>query len=213
MRRGFFYVPAAKNFGFLSLTLWSKTFVMATFRKFGSYFTLCVILSSCEFKCSVGNGAGEPDKPKTSSNKVVTKDGTILTNDISLDAHNIKVKKASLLFPDETQVPDGNSIGLNTKVWVYLYLEDGWKVKDKKVFVGASESLTTDTGDKVVDVDDLFKEYDQSGIDPEDAKIIRLAAIVKQENSDVKYYKVNFRVWDKNGDADITGHYRFYIKH
>lgn len=161
----------------------------------------------------MGKDANEPDKPKTASTKVVVKDGTELTNDISLDARGVKVKKATLLFTDGSPVPDGNAIDLNTKIKLNLFIEDGWKAKNGQVFVGASESIADDQGKIIVEADDLFKDYSVSGIDAQEAKLIKLSAIIQDEGSGSKYYLVNFRVWDKYGDAEITGHYRFYIKH
>ena len=187
---------------------------MATFKKTGFYLILCVILSSCEFKCSVGKDSNETDKPKTNATRTVTKDGTILTNGISLDARNIKVTKATLLYSDGSPVPDDNTIALNTKIKVNLFIEDGWKEKNKKVFIGASESISDDKGTMIVDADDLFKDYDETGIDPSGAKLLKLTAIIEEEGGGgSKYYDVKFRVWDKNGDGEIKGGYRFYIKH
>jgi len=185
---------------------------MGDLKKTLFYISFCLMLSSCEFKCNVGKDANEPDKPKTDSTKT-TKDGTILTNDISLSANGFKVRKATLLYSDESKVPEGNTIGLNMKIRLHLSIDSGWQVKNGKVFLGASESITTDAGQKVVDAEDLFKDYDSTGISPEDAKLIKLSAIIQEESVSIKYYTVNFRVWDKNSDADITGHYRFYIKH
>jgi len=159
----------------------------------------------------MGKDANEPDKPKTSA--VTTKDGTILTNGISLNAHGFKVKKATLLYIDESPVPESNTTELNMKIKLYLYIDSGWTLKNKKVNLGASESITTDAGQKVVDATDLFSETDSTGIDPMDAKLIKLSAVIREESADIKYYTVNFRVWDKNGDGDVTGNYRFYIKH
>jgi len=187
---------------------------MATFKKTAFYLALCLVLSSCEFKCSVGNDSDQPDKSKTGTTKVVTKDGTILTNDISLETKNIKVKKATLLYSDGSPVPDDNTIALDTKIKVNLFMEDGWKEKNNKVFIGASESISDDKGTTIVDADDLFKDYNESGIDPSDAKLIKLTAIVQNEGTGgSNFYEVKFRVWDKNGDGEITGHYRFHIKH
>ncbi len=212
MRRGFFYAPTTRIYHFLSLTLWAKPFEMAACKKMGFYISLCVMLSSCEFKCSVGNDS-QKDKAKTSATQVITKEGTILTNNISLRTHNIKVKKATLMFPDNSPVPDDNNIDLNEKIWLYLFIEDGWKIKDERVLLGASESMYTDDGQTVLDEKDLFSNHDSTGLTPENSKIIKISSLIKTESPGIKYYKVMFRVWDKNGDAEIAGHYTFSINH
>ena len=186
---------------------------MATFDKIGFYLMLCMILSSCEFKCSVGKDASEKDKPKTSSSKVITNEGTELTNDISLDAHGLKVKKATLVFTDGSKVPEGNLVDLNTNIKAKFFIEDGWKTKNSRVFIGASETIRNDQGKIMLEVDDLFKDGYSTGVDPEQAKLVTLSAIAYNETTNTKYYIVNFRIWDKIGDGEIVGYYKFYIRH
>lgn len=176
-------------------------------------FTCCAIgLSACEFKCSVGNNGDGTTKGKTVTSTTVEKDGTIITNNIDITAKGIKIKKATLLLPNNNQVPDDNIIGVNQKIKLLLLLDDGWKLKDGKASIGASEKLTASDGQVIVDAADLFSDYTETGIDPQDAKVVTLSAVITQEAGNVDYYQVVFRVWDKYGDAEINGSYKFYIK-
>ena len=177
-------------------------------------FVFCALtLSSCEFNCSVGKNKEEPVKGGTVKSSTVVKDGTTITNNITLDVKGVKVKKATLLLPDNTQVSDDNMVNVNQKIKLVLFIEDGWTLKNGKNYIGGSEKIVASNGQVVVDAADLFADYTTSGIDPEDAKIISLSAVITQEAGSSNYYEVTFRVWDKAGTGEITGSYRFSIKH
>jgi hypothetical protein len=162
----------------------------------------------------MGKDSSNQNKPKAGYAKTVMKDGIMTSNDISLNVQDIKVKKATLLYADGGQVPEGNTVDLHTKIKLNLFIEDGWRTKNGRVFLGASETMTNSDGKTIVEAEDLFKDYDNTGIDPADARLIKLSAIMDQEDANPsEYYKVNFRLWDKNGSAEIVGHYKFYIRH
>ena len=177
------------------------------------YTCCCILLSSCEFNCSIGKKSDDPKDTKTVTNSVTEKNGTIITNNISLSSKGFKIKKATLLLPDDTRVSDDNVVELNQKIKLAIFIDEGWKLKNGKIFPGASEKMSTDDGVTVLNAEDLFADNTTSGFNAEDGKEISLTAYVSKENTGVKYYMVNFRVWDKNSDAEITGHYKFYIKH
>jgi hypothetical protein len=172
-----------------------------------------LLLSSCEFNCSVGKTKVPAENGKTVTSSTVEKNGTTLTNNIELTAKGVKIKKATLLLPDNTQVSDDNMVKLNQKIKMVLFIENGWTLKEGKNYVGASEKIVSSSGQVIVDAEDLFTDYTTSGIDPEDAKLISLSAVITQESGSSSYYEVTFRVWDKAGDAEITGSYKFYLKH
>ncbi len=186
---------------------------MQTLTKWTTYAFFCIILCSCQFKCSLGKTKDTPKENKTTSNPETNKDGTLLTNNISLTSKGFKVRKAILLYPDNTPVPDGNTINLNEKIKIALYIDEGWNLTNGRAFVGAAEKISTDAGVTVVETDDLFADDSRTGFRAEDAKLISLSAIITSEDRSINYYVVNFRIWDKNGDSEIRGHYNFYIKH
>ena len=176
------------------------------------YSCCCIILSSCEFNCSVGKKK-EGNDSKTVTSSVTEKNGTTLTNNITLSSRGFKVKKATLLLPDNSRVSDDNVVEMNKNIKLVLFIDEGWKLKNGRAFGGASEKMSADDGTVVVNAEDLFADYTTTGFSAEDAKVVSLSVIVTKENRTVKYYTVKFRVWDKNGDGEITGDYKFYIKH
>ncbi len=133
-------------------------------------------------------------------------------NGIKLKAKGLKVSEASLYFDDGGSVPQDNKIEVNQRVNMRLVIESGWSEIDGKVYPGGSEVIKLNTGAIVLQSEDLFKSYDETGVSPEDAKYITLKAIITAMNDKKKYVVVTFRVWDKKSTAEITGSYKLYIK-
>jgi hypothetical protein len=170
---------------------------------------IALLLSSCKFSCNVNEGS----KPagKTVSGPAMV-NGALVSNSIDVAATGVKLKSATLQFEDGTRVPDDNVVKLNQKINLLLQLDNTWKMIDGKSFIGASEKITTSSGYEMLNAADLFKDYSVSGVDPTDAKYIRLNAVITKADPSVSYYKVEFRVWDKKGDGEIKGSYQFYIQ-
>ncbi len=133
-------------------------------------------------------------------------------NGIKLKIKGFKVSEASLYFDDESAVPQNNKIEVNQRVNMRLIIESGWSEIDGKVFPGGSEVIKLNTGAVILESEDLFKAYDETGVSPADAKYITLKAIITAMNDKRKYVIVTFRVWDKKSTAEITGSYRLFIK-
>ena len=134
-------------------------------------------------------------------------------NGIKLKIKGLTVKEAYLMLEDGTKVPADNMVELNQKVNLRIVLDKGLKEENGKVFIGASEKIVLSSGYKVLDSQDLFAAYDETGVSPEDAKYISLKAVMTELDDKKKFVKVSFRVWDKRSAAnEITGYYIMHIK-
>jgi hypothetical protein len=131
------------------------------------------------------------------SSSVRTENGATISNGINIKTSGIELKSATLEFENGEGVSDDNMVSLNQKVYLSLTLKNSWKTEKNRSYIGASEKVSTDDGSELLNAADLFSNFDETGIDPEDGKSIRLNAVVTEENKTVKHYKVNFRVWDK----------------
>jgi hypothetical protein len=170
-------------------------------------FVITIGLPSCEFSCSVGN---KKDEVKGTA---VVKDGARIYNDIQLTAANVKVEKAYLVMKDGSAMPEGNLVDFKTPVNVQIMVAEGWKEKDGKVLLGASEKITAEDGTVILDEKDLFGAEYADGISIADAKAIGLSASVKlKEGVPPVSFTVSFRIWDKSGDGSIEGSYKLYSK-
>jgi len=174
-----------------------------------------IVFTSCEFKCNIGKDTEKKDQQKDSTiQKSSNKNNSPQTlNGIELSTNEVQVNRAFLSLESGNLVPSDNTVALGEKISLVINIDNGWKEIDGKSFIGASEKITTDNGTTLLDTGDMFAAYDQTGLDPTDAKVITLKAIITSKPSGpVEYYVVNFRVWDKKGNGEITGKYKFYIK-
>jgi hypothetical protein len=93
-----------------------------------------------------------------------------------------------------------------------LLIDSGWTVKNDSVKMGASEKVTTNDGTVMLDEPDLFSSL-PNGVSSEDAKIIGLSVSFKNSTgTPPSSFDVTFRVWDKQGQASISGSYKLYPK-
>lgn len=126
------------------------------------------------------------------------------------ESGGVKLKRAFLMFDDGRVVPTGNKAMIGEQVNLLLIVE-GWEEKDGKVYLGASEKITSAEGAVVLDEKDLFATF-QDGIAPVDAQTITLSAVITGQRQATDHYKVSFRVWDKTGKGEITGSYKFHVE-
>lgn len=136
---------------------------------------------------------------------------TQLLNDISIETKgSVEVYRAFLSFESGDLVPSSNVTSLGKPVYLNLNITKGWKEDEGTVSLGASERISSDNGTVFLDEPDLFQNY--NSISAEDAKFIRLKAVVNSKTGPIKYFVVDYKVWDKNGDGVITGSYKFYVE-
>ena len=166
------------------------------------------LTGSCKFKSSSDGKDGVKVTSPQTNNDIK---GAIIRNDIELDVTGVKLKKAYLVDANEKQLAK-NEAALGERIYVIVELDTGWVKENKKSFIGASERISTSAGKVVVSADDIFKEYETTGLDPEDAKFIKLSAVITQVDPGVDDFVVNFRLWDKKGSGEVKGKYKFSLK-
>jgi hypothetical protein len=153
------------------------------------------------------------DKKKEDDHSENDKDEnkTRFLNDISIEPKGgVEVYRTFLSFESGDLVPSSNVTSLGKPVFLNLNITKGWKEDEGTVSLGASERISSDNGTVFLDEPDLFQNY--NSISAEDAKFIRLKAVVNSKTGPIKYFVVDFKVWDKNGDGVITGSYKFYVE-
>lgn len=169
------------------------------------------LLASCNFSCSMGDSKSKiKTKPVTSKDNSAL-NGAIIKNDIDLEAHDVKLKEAYLLDANR-KLMDVNESAIGEKIYLVIKLDTGWVKVDGKSFVGASEKILTKAGRVVVSADDIFKSYETEGMDPVDAEVISLSAMITEADPGVNEFTVKFRVWDKKGKGEVEGKYKFKLK-
>lgn len=172
-------------------------------------FSLSLLLPACEFSCNIGE-TGTDDKTKP-----VEKDGMALYNGIELKTQGVQVKKAYLVTNNDRaeRIGEGNFVDIKTGVKLVLLIKDGWKEMNDRVWLGASMKVMADTGERVLERDDLFDTKNEEGLSAEDAKALGLSVYLSKLNTSRPVsFDVSFRVWDKKGDAYIEGGYTIHTK-
>lgn len=169
-----------------------------------------LLLSSCDFKCSVG-GKKDGVKTKTVSSKDNTAlNGAVIKNDIDLEVSGVKLKNAYLVDANKNLLKD-NVTRVGEKIYVIIEMDTGWVKENGKSFIGAAERISTSQGGVVVDAEDIFSDYTSTGLDAEDAKFISLSAIITKAIAGTEDFVVRFRVWDKKGQGEVKGSYKFKL--
>ena len=171
--------------------------------------TCCIVLNSCTL--TVGDKKAELKTKTVTSEDNTTLNGAIIKNDIEVDATGVKVKEVYLVDAEYKPLTE-NKARVGEKIHIVIKMDTGWVKENGKSFIGASERILTSSGKVVVSADDIFKEQELTGLDPEDTKVISLSAIITQANPGVDNFEVQFRVWDKKGAGEVKGKYYFSLK-
>lgn len=165
------------------------------------------LIGSCNTKSS-GDAKGPVIVTSPKTNDAIK--GAVIKNDIDLDVTGVKLKSVYLLDTNEKPLLE-NKARLGERIYVIVELDTGWVKENKKSFIGASERVLTKSRRVIVSADDIFKDYETTGIDAKDAEVIRLSAVITKPDSESDEFSVQFRIWDKKGTGEVKGKYNFVL--
>lgn len=176
-------------------------------RVFLLFSLVMIMILACQDTAKSEAKSKKPETETASEDKTSDKN---IRNQIEINSEGVTIRQAFLMFEDGKLVPDDNMVEVGQKVLLRLILK-GWKEEDGKVFLGASEKITTDEGQVLLDEQNLFASY-ASGVDPKEAEMITLTAVITRVDRLYKYFKVSFRVWDDKSTDNVSGYYQLYLK-
>ena len=136
----------------------------------------------------------------------------LIKNGIILQSRGFKVAEAYLVFDDENLVPEGNKVAVQQNVNMLLIIDSGWTDNNGRVYPGSKQVLKLNTGAEILTQEELFAAFDETGVAADDARYITLNTSIPELKDKKKHVVVNFRLWDKKGSSEITGHYKLYVK-
>ena len=169
-----------------------------------------MILSSCEFKCNIGSTDSldkkESDKKESGTTNNNNAGGS---NDVVLNAKGVSVTDYYLATEDGERLTN-NTVRVGEKI-ALIIKGARFTVADGKSFIGISERISTDNGTEILNAPDLFAKYDETGIPSEMTEQLKIKAYVTETRPEIKYFNVEYRVWDKRGDGEITGNFKFKV--
>gem|GEM_PF-1304615 len=173
---------------------------------FGSILLLAS-LAACKENASSSKSSDSTNAPSVSQS--LDSAGVVIRNNIQTNTQGgLKIVQAFMLRANGSLVNDSNNVKVGELIELRL-LVDGWKSKTDSITLGGSEKIVTDDGTSVVDVPDLFK--DQPAIPLNKAQMIRMQATVTKQEKDYRFYKADFKVWNKGEDQSLTGTYTVNI--
>ncbi len=169
--------------------------------KYTIFLLAAFLFISCDFKVSTKDNKSTEKKADPLSK---------IRNGILIEQKGLLVSQAFLVYEDGSLVPETNLVELKKELTVHLVIDTGFSVTEGHVRLGASEKVETNEGDQVLNEEDLFSGKDK--VSATDAKLITLKVRIDQVAKLFDYYKVSFRVWDKNNQHEVRGSYKFNIQ-
>jgi hypothetical protein len=121
---------------------------------------------------------------------------------------NLKVTNSGLSVGEVYLVSDGqrlqtNKFTLGQVVIIQLEGVEGFVTKDDMVFPGASLVVVDKDGNVVLEHEDLFEAYNETGVKAEDAKLLSAKLTVGNPMEAGKEYTFTTVFWDKNSEGNI----------
>lgn len=165
--------------------------------------------------CSNGtNTSPRRDDGISSSSKTVEQayipKENILNNIVLESVKGFKITSAFLADEKGNLVPLDNTIPGGHPVYLTLRIQEGWTLQKGYTSPGATQTILSHNNEPVLQSGDLFANIPR--VKKEDAGTLRLKTLITATRSDIRYYNVRFRVWDKWGEGEITGHYRLHVE-
>ena len=149
---------------------------------------------------------------KTIATKTVAVENTLIKNGIKITSKGFTVSEAYLVLDDESLVPANNKVDINQNVNMVLIIDKGWTESAGRVYPGSKQVLKLSNGVEILNSEDLFAAFDDTGVSTEDARYITLNAVITEMKNKANHVIVNFNLWDKKGTATLSGSYKLYVK-
>jgi hypothetical protein len=134
-----------------------------------------------------------------------TLDFSVITNEnIKIESVNVTYDEIYMYSEKKGKVITDNKIAFDDNTYFIFEGLAGFKTENGMVFPGLSLKGRDDAGDEILNFDDLFADYSESGLAVSDFNA-RLSSHFNIPKSEFKNpLKCNLTVWDKKSDARIT---------
>ena len=131
-------------------------------------------------------------------------------NNINIETvGNLSIRSAYLSDKAGNLVPPKNLVQPGEAVYLTLLVSKGWTAIKGRIHIGASQTILTDIGEPVLASGDLFAGRQE--IPEKEGEHLQLQTIITNSRSSIRHFVVQFRLWDKRGNASASGSYRLYL--
>lgn len=146
-----------------------------------------LLLNSCEFKYNMNGLTGL----ETKASGLSYEDCYLSVNDQRLN---------------NNEVPLGETV-----ICVFSGV-NGFVQEDNMCYVGASMIVSDENGNELLNESDLFAQYEDEGLSPQDAGVLSLSLSTGNPMEAGKTYNWKMRIWDKRGKGEITANVAVKLK-
>lgn len=166
--------------------------------------TYCIAIFVIAFICAGGSCTSNE------KNKVSSRSNSKIHNGIQLQEGGLQVEEA-FLSNGRAQISDDNKVRVGDRISVMLAI-NGWKEKDGKVFLDASEQVSTIGGDVLSNSSSLFGTAFPGGVLPSDAAHLSLYQTIGRLKKYDEPIVVSFKVWDRLTNKSLSGSCKLFVE-
>lgn len=136
---------------------------------------------------------------------------TKIKNGIELHEHGLHVTDAFLTNANSYMIDNSNKVHAGERVCLRMIVK-GWSEKEGKVFLDASQKVTTSAGAMLTYNASILGAAFMFGVTPKDAEQILLYQPIGRLDKPVDYVLISFKVWDKTNNNSVSGSYKVHIE-
>ena len=144
-------------------------------------------------------------------NKEAAASNSKIHNGIQLQEDGLQVEEAFLTNGARMQLNESNKVKVGDRISVMLAVK-GWKEKDGKVFLDASEKISTVNGDVLSNNPSILATAFPGGVLPQDAAHISLYQNIGKLKKYDEPVVVSFKVWDRLTDKSLSGSCKLFVE-
>jgi len=133
-----------------------------------------------------------------------------IKNGIEIYEDGLHVEQAFLTNGDAFYVSDDNKVQVGERVCLRMIIE-GWKEDKGKVFMDASQTVTTSSGDTLTTNPSLFGIKLLYGTVAQGADHVLLYQAIGRLKNPSDHIIISFKVWDKTTNKSVHGSYKLYL--
>jgi len=150
----------------------------------GSIMLALILLTGCDYNFSLGTN-------------------TDLLSGLTVSNDGLSYDEVYLTLDDERTT--GSEYAYGDEIFMNFAGVTNFEEKDGKVFPGAMMVVADKDGKEIIEEDDLFAQYDETGVDPGMASDMYISLTMGDPMKSGQVYTWYAKVWDKVGGGMIEG--------
>jgi hypothetical protein len=121
----------------------------------------------------------------------------------------LEIRRAFLSYPDGRLLNSKNIVHPGDTVCLNLVVRQGWIAENGTVSIGATQTLLAENGERLLSSPDLFAG--EPKMPQAKAAQLQLKTMLTKLRPGPSGFFVHYKVWDKTGPGEVSGHYRLQL--